>query len=219
MNKIRIVVVDDHEVVRVGLCESLASEPDMVVVGDARTGADAVRMAEEHQPDVMLVDVKLEDMDGPDVCRLVLTIAPEIAVVMLTGHTQEGFILRSLAAGAKGYLIKDVELAELKRAIRSVRRGLTVLDPKITGSLVARMTGSEPGANRGQLAATPTAVLSDLEVRIVRQLADGRTIRHIAERVHLSPYAIKDRLAKIRDKLGARSRTGIVVEALKRGLI
>ncbi len=110
--------------VRVGLCDSLAAEPDMVVVGDARTGADAVRMAQEHQPDVMLLDVKLEDMDGPDVCRRVLTIAPEIAVVMLTGHTQEGLILRSLAAGAKGYMIKDVELAELKRAIRSVRRGV-----------------------------------------------------------------------------------------------
>ncbi len=101
MNKIRIVVVDDHEVVRFGLCESLALEPDMVVVGDARTGEDAVRMAQEHQPHVMLLDVKLEDMDGPDVCRRVLTIAPEMAVVMLTGHTQEGLILRSLAAGAK----------------------------------------------------------------------------------------------------------------------
>jgi len=219
VNKIRIVVVDDHEMVRFGLCESLAAEPDMVVVGDARTGADAVRMAQEHQPDVMLLDVKLEDMDGPDLCRRVLTMAPEIAVVMLTGHTQEGLILRSLAAGAKGYIIKDVELAELKRAIRSVRRGHTVLDPKITGSLIARMTGPEPDAHRGQPAATPTAVLSDLEVRIVRHLAEGRTIKDIAERVHLNPHTIKDRLAKIRDKLAVRSRTGIVVEALKRGLI
>jgi DNA-binding NarL/FixJ family response regulator len=219
MNTIRIVVVDDHEVVRFGLCESLALESDMVVVGDARTGADAVRMAQEHQPDVMLLDVKLEDMDGPDVCRQVLTIAPKIAVVMLTGHTQEGLILRSLAAGAKGYMIKDVELTELKRAIRSVRRGHTVLDPKITGSLIARMTGMESDTHRGQPAATPTAVLSDLEVRIVRQLADGRTIKQIAERVQLSPHTIKDRLAKIRGKLAARSRAGIVVEALKRGLI
>jgi two-component system, NarL family, response regulator DevR len=219
MSKIRIVVVDDHEVVRVGLCESLEAEPDMVVVGDARTGADAVRVAQEHQPDVMLLDVKLEDMDGPDVCRRILTLAPKIAVVMFTGHTQEGLILRSLAAGAKGYVIKDVELAELKQAIRSVRRGHTVLDPKITGSLIARMTRIEPGGPGGQPAATPTAVLSDLEVRIVRQLADGRTIKEIAERVHLSPHTIKDRLAKIRAKVGARSRTGIVVEALKRGLI
>jgi two-component system NarL family response regulator len=219
VNKIRIVVVDDHEMVRFGLCESLAAEPDMVVVGDARTGADAVRMAQEHQPDVMLLDVKLEDMDGPDVCRRVLTMAPEIAVVMLTGHTQEGLILRSLAAGAKGYIIKDVELTELKRAIRSVRRGHTVLDPKITGSLIARMTGEGPDAHRGKPAATPTAVLSDLEVGIVRHLAEERTIKEIAERVHLNPHTIKDRLAKIRGKLAVRSRTGIVVEALKRGLI
>ncbi len=218
MSKIRIVVVDDHEVVRVGLCESLEAEPDMVVVGDARTGADAVRVAQEQQPDVMLLDVKLEDMDGPDVCRRILTLVPKIAVVMFTGHTQEGLILRSLAAGAKGYVIKDVELAELKQAIRSVRRGHTVIpqDHWLTYRPDDRNRAGGPG---GQPAATPTAVLSDLEVRIVRQLADGRTIKQIAERVHLSPHTIKDRLAKIRAKVGARSRTGIVVEALKRGLI
>jgi two-component system NarL family response regulator len=217
--KIRIVVVDDHEVVRVGLCESLGGEPDMVVVGEARTGADGMRLAEQQRPDVVLLDVRLEDMDGPDVCRQLVALGSGLAVVMLTGHTQEGLIRRCLAAGARGYVIKDIELSELKRAIRSVHRGHTVLDPQITGSLVAQMTGGERDDDRHPVVGGFGTLLSDLEVRIVRQLADGLTVKEIAERVHLSPHTVKDRLAKIRAKLAARSRTTIVAEALKRGLI
>jgi two-component system NarL family response regulator len=219
VEKIRVIVVDDHEVVRVGLCESLAAEPDMVVVGEARTGAEGVRLAEQHRPDVVLLDARLEDMDGPDVCRRLVGLGQGLAVVMLTGHTQEGLIVRCLAAGARGYVVKDIELSELKRAIRSVHRGHTVLDPKIAGSLVARMTRADRENDRLPVAAGVTALLSDLEVRIVRQLADGLTVREIAEGVHLSPHTIKDRLAKIRGKLAARSRATIVAEALKRGLI
>src|SRR5216683_1757938 len=148
MDKIRLVLVDDHEMVRYGLRCLLEAEADMVVVGEAGTGEDAVRIAHEHHPDVILLDVKLTNMDGPEVCRRVLSVSPDIAVVMLTSYTQEGLVLQSLAAGAKGYIVKD-----------------------------------------------------------------------IAERVHLSPHTVKDRLTKIRDKLAVRSRTGIVAEAVKRGLI
>ncbi len=219
MDKIRLVLVDDHEMVRYGLRCLLETEADMVVVGEAGTGEDAVRIAHEHHPDVILLDVKLTNMDGPEVCRRVLSVSPDIAVVMLTSYTQEGLVLQSLAAGAKGYIVKDIELAELKSAIRSVHRGHTVLDPKITGSLVARVTAPESGAEPGRTLAARAATLSDLEVRIVRHLSEGHTIKDIAERVHLSPHTIKDRLTKIRDKLAVRSRTGIVAEAVKRGLI
>jgi len=219
MDKIRLVLVDDHEMVRYGLRCSLEDEIDMVVVGEAETGEEAVRLAHEHRPDVMLLDVKLGTMDGPEVCRRVLSISPEIAVVMLTSYTQEGVVLQSLAAGARGYVVKDIELTQLKSAIRSVYRGHTVLDPKITGSLITRVTGHDANPERGQVVAKPTAVLSDLEVRIVRHLSEGHTIKDIAERVHLSPHTIKDRLVKIRGKLAVRSRTGIVAEAVKRGLI
>ena len=219
MDKIRLVLVDDHEMVRYGLRCSLEDEIDMVVVGEAETGEEAVRLAHEHRPDVMLLDVKLGTMDGPEVCRRVLSISPEIAVVMLTSYTQEGVVLQSLAAGARGYVVKDIELTQLKSAIRSVYRGHTVLDPKITGSLITRVTGHDANTERGHVVAKPTAVLSDLEVRIVRHLSEGHTIKDIAERVHLSPHTIKDRLVKIRGKLAVRSRTGIVAEAVKRGLI
>jgi len=219
MDKIRLVIVDDHEMVRYGLRCSLEDEPDMVVLGEAGTGEEAVRLAHEHRPDVMLLDVKLGNMDGPEVCRRVLSVSPQIAVVMLTSYTQEGVVLQSLAAGAKGYVVKDIELAHLKSAIRSVYRGHTVLDPQITGSLISRVTGQAPNPEGGQGVTRPSPVLSELEVRIVRHLSEGHTIKEIAERVHLSPHTIKDRLEKIRGKLAVRSRTGIVAEAMKRGLI
>ena len=216
---IRVVLVDDHEMVRYGLHCSLDAEPDIVVVGEAGTGEEAIRMAQEHRPDVMLLDVRLGDMDGPEVCRGVVGVAPSTAVIMLTSYAQEALILRSLSAGARGYMIKDVELSELKAAIRAVHRGHSVLDPKITGSVIARATGPDGDARPGHPAAAPSPLLSEPEIRIVRHLSEGLTVREIAERVQLSPHTIKDRLGRIRDKLAVRSRIAIVAEAVKRGLV
>ena len=114
MATIRIAVADDHQVVRHGLRLSLELEPDMVVVGEARTGAEAIRVAGETQPDVMLLDVRLGDIDGPEVCHRVLLASAKTAVVMLTNYQQDELILRSLLAGAKGYVIKDVDLDEVE---------------------------------------------------------------------------------------------------------
>jgi len=215
---IRVALVDDHEMVRYGLHWSLEAEADMVVVGEAGTGEEAVRLAQEHRPDVMLLDVRLGDMDGPEVCRRVLAAAPGTAVIMLTSYAQEALILRSLSAGAKGYMIKDVELSELKAAIRAVHGGHSVLDPKITGSVIARATGrNAAAAGRPAIALSP--LLSEQEATIVRYLADGLTVREVAERIQLSPHTVKDRLEKIRDKLAVRSRTAIVAEAVRRGLV
>ena len=180
VKNIRVAIVDDHEVVRYGLRSLLECEPDMVVVGEAGTGGDALRIACEHRPDVMLLDVKLVDMDGPDVCRHVLAAAPSTAVVMLTSYEQEGFVLRSLAAGAKGYMIKDVDLTALKNAIRSVARGHSVLDPKITASFIARAVPADGHFPAGPAVVKPTPLLSEAEVDIVRHLAEGLTIKDIA---------------------------------------
>jgi DNA-binding NarL/FixJ family response regulator len=146
--KIRIVIVDDHEVVRHGLRLSLELEPDMTVVGEARTGEDAVRMVVADRPDVVLLDVRLEGADGPEVCRRILEVAPGTAVVMLTNYAQDGFVLRSLMAGAKGYVIKDVQLSELKKMVRSVFRGGSVLDPRVTGQIIltAKSAAEAPAA-------------------------------------------------------------------------
>src|SRR2546426_10206512 len=115
LDRINVAIVDDHEIVRAGLKQALEREADIAVVGEARTGNEAVHLAETLRPHVMLLDVKLEDVEGPEVCRRVLAASPGTAVVMLTSYCQDNIILKSLNAGAKGYLIKDVELAEVKR--------------------------------------------------------------------------------------------------------
>jgi len=219
MNKIRIMVADDHEVVRHGLRFSLGVEQDMTVVGEARTGTEAIRMAGEKRPDVMLLDVKLEDMDGPDVCRKVLPVSPKTAVVMLTNYGHDGMVLRSLTAGAKGYVLKDIELAELKKIIRSVHRGHSVLDPKVTTPVIttAASRGARADGQHGQ--AIPRASLSETDLAIIRHVSNGLTNREIAAMVHLSPHTIKGYIEKIRGVLEVRSRAQIVAEAMKRGLI
>jgi NarL family two-component system response regulator YdfI len=218
MARIRIVIVDDHEIVRYGLRLALELEPDMVVVGEAGTGEEAVRVAATTLPDVILLDVKLGDIDGPDICARVLATAPKSAVLMLTSYLNDALVLRSLIAGAKGYVIKDVELTELKKMIRHVFRGSSVLDPRITTHVISTVA-----ASRRPLRARPltnhVGALSESDVTIIRGLAEGRTSKEIAARVHLSPHTIRDRIARIGDVLGVRSRAAIVADAVRRGLI
>lgn len=216
MSKIRIAIVEDHEIVREGLRATLGAELDMVVVGEAGTGAEGVRIAETLRPDVMLLDIRLGDLEGPDVCRRVLEVTPKTAVVMLTSFVQESLLVRSLAAGARGYVVKDVEVAELKRMIRLVYRGNSVLDPKVTAHVVANVVN---GVTRRGTVAARAASLSETDVAIVRYVSAGLTNKEIAARVHLSPHTVKDRLDRIRDTLGARSRAHIVTKALGEGVL
>jgi DNA-binding NarL/FixJ family response regulator len=220
MSVIRIVLADDHQVVRHGLRLSLELEPDMVVVGEARSGAEAVRVAEDKRPDVMLLDVKFgDDLDGPEVCRRVLLASPKTAIVMLTNYQQDTLILRSLLAGAKGYVIKDVELEELKKMIRSVYHGAAVLDPKVTTQVISTVVGRAPLTGSSQGLARQAVSLSETDLSIIRYLSVGLTNKEIGTRINLSPHTVKDHVEKISDILGVRSRIEIVAEALRRGLI
>jgi DNA-binding NarL/FixJ family response regulator len=214
--RIRIMVVDDHEIVRQGLRASIETEVDMQFVGEAGTGAEAVRVAAEQKPDVMLLDVRLQETDGPSVCTRVLEVAPSTSVIMLTSYRETGMIVRSLAAGAKGYVLKDIEVTELKRVIRSVFRGHSVLDPKIANEVITAALA--PRAGNGQRS-TVTSTLADIDVAIVRHLARGLTNKEIARVIHRSPHTVKDRLERIGTLLDAHSRTEIVAEALRAGLI
>lgn len=219
MTPIRISVADDHQVVRHGLRLSLELEPDMLIVGEASNGMEAIQMAGDTQPDVMLLDVRLGDIDGPEVCRRVLLASPKTAVVMLTNYQQDELILRSLLAGAKGYVIKDVDLDELKKMIRSVYRGASVLDPKVTKQVISSaIRRSEAPRAVDQLPNQPVT-LSETDLAIVRYLSVGLTNKEIGSRVNLSPYTVKDHVEKMCGILGVGTRIELVVEALRRGLI
>jgi len=216
VKKIRVAVVDDHEIVRQGLRAALKGEADMEVVADAGNGDGAVRIARQERPDVMLLDVRLQEIDGPTVCTRVLAVAPKTAVVMLTSYGDNGMIVRSLAAGAKGYVMKDVELTDLKQMIRSVSRGNSVLDPKIATHVISAAVGGRASAGGARAA---TSSLSDVDTTIIRYLARGLTNKEIASVIHRSPHTVKDRLEKIGAILDVRSRTEIVAAALRTGLI
>jgi DNA-binding NarL/FixJ family response regulator len=212
MPRIRILVADDHEVVRQGLVSSLEIEPDMEVVGSAALGEQAVRLTTTKRPDILLLDVRFPDLDGPDVCRRVVDAAPKTAVIMLSSYRQDSMILRSLRAGARGYLIKDIDLSEMKKMIRSVFRGNDALDPTIARRVIAVATHPERPVS-------DIAQLSEIDLAIIRHVARGLTNKQIATLVHRSPHTIKDRLEKISDALDARTRTEIVATAFKTGLI
>jgi len=171
------------------------------------------------RPDVVLLDVRLEGADGPEVCRRILEVAPGTAVVMLTNYAQDGFVLRSLMAGAKGYVIKDVQLSELKKMVRSVFRGGSVLDPRVTGQIILTAKSAAEAPTARPAGARKMTTLSDTDLAILRHLSDGLTDKQIAGRVHLSPHTVKDHLEKIRALLDVGSRTEIVATALRRGLV
>jgi two-component system, NarL family, response regulator DevR len=214
--RMTLVIVDDHEIVRHGLRAALAQETDMEVVADVRTGRDAIRIAQQLRPDVMLLDVRLEDTDGPSVCERVRAVAPDTAVVMLTSYHQDGMVLRSLAAGARGYVVKDVELSELKRMIRAAYRGQCVLDPTVAPHVIAAATST---GTTNQASVKRTLALSDFDLDVVRHLARGLTNKQIGALVHRSPHTVKDHLEKICAALEVRSRTEAVAAALRIGLI
>ena len=215
----RILIADDHEIVRQGLRAALEPEPDMTVVGEAQSGRQALTLAREQQPDVVLLDVKLGDVDGTEVCARILQVSPRTTVIMLTNYSHDILVFQSLAAGAKCYLLKDVSLGELRGTIRTAFRGGAVLDPRVATQVISRATQRGAKVTPDGIATKSAGLLSAAELTTIQHLASGLTNKEIGERLHLSVHTIKDRLEKIAATLGVRSRTEIVAEAFRRGLI
>ncbi|MEW6406400.1 MAG: response regulator transcription factor [Chloroflexota bacterium] len=206
MGTIRILIVDDHRVVRQGIRSLLELEPDFKIVAEAGTGAEALNLIDQLRPDMVLLDLKLSDISGAEVCRRATALYPDIAILILTAISSGHEVLECIDAGAKGYVLKDVDVYELARTIRAIHRGESVLDPKVTQAVLQQARRS----SKGFMSAVS---LTEQEREIVRLIAQGLTNKEIGERLFMSPSTVKFHLSNIMQKLGVKRRAEVVFKA------
>lgn len=207
----RIVIADDHGVLRAGLRALLNAEPDLEVIGEAGTGEKAVRLAVDLQPDVMLMDISMPGLDGIAATRQIASQAPQVRVLLLTVHEDEALLREALEAGASGYIVKRAVESELIDAIRATVAGDLYVHPALTRALVGGAADQPVG---GQ-----TEILSPREIEVLRLLALGHTNRQIAELLHLSVRTVESHRASLRAKLDLDSRAELVRYATEYGLL
>lgn len=202
MNKIRILIVDDHEVVREGLRSLLSRQKGLAVVGEAGSAAAAVEAAKRSSPDVAIMDVRLPDGSGIEACREIRAERPETRVIMLTSYPDEQAVFASIVAGASGYLLKEVRGQALVEAIETVARGASLLDPAVTDKVLERIRKMGMGAADELL-----AQLSEKEQRVLMLIAEGKTNKEIAKSVCLSDKTVKNYVSTILSKLNLSRRS------------
>ncbi|HMA35196.1 MAG TPA: response regulator transcription factor [Chloroflexia bacterium] len=211
---IRLLIVDDHLVVREGLRLILETDPGIEVIGEASDGVAALRLAEETAPDVVLMDLRMPGMDGLEALARLRRTRPAVAVVILTTYNEDDLLLRALRAGARGYLLKDTDRATLFNAIRAAARGETLLQPEVLARALA--ASNQPGPTS---AARRPLELSDRERAVLAGVARGERSKEIAARLGISERTVKAHLAGVFNKLGVDSRAAAVAVALQRGLL
>lgn len=211
MNKTRIVLADDHAVLRSGLRLLLNAQDDMTVVGEATNGPEALAVVREHSPDLLLLDITMPQTDGLQVLHQVKRMHPNVRVLVLTMHEEEGYLRRALEAGAAGYCPKSAADAELISAIRAVMRGNVYIHPAHTKILLDKMIPSASQANAS------TAELSERERAVLKLVALGHTNQDIADQLSLSVKTVESYRARGMEKLGLTSRAALVRYAIQQG--
>jgi two-component system response regulator DevR len=214
---IRLMIIDDHEMVREGLKAILVTEPDFSIVGLAANAEEALILIERLRPDVALLDVRLPGVSGIEVCRIVTERYPETAVIILTTFTDEKVIAQSIQAGAKGFILKDVERFDLKRAIRAVARGEAAIDTKTAAAVLAQLRRVGDHKGRPYKKEPLTEPLSSQQIVILRLVAQGLSSREIATQLYLSENTVKGYVQEILHRLGVKNRTEAVMVAVKQG--
>ncbi|GAB4426703.1 MAG: response regulator transcription factor [Anaerolineae bacterium] len=214
MTKIRILIVDDHAMVRQGLAMALQLQPDLAIVGEARNGGEGVALAESLQPDIILLDLSMPDFDGIEVMRRVRVLSPRTRVLILSGAHTDARVYATVEAGVDGYIVKDATTAELAEAIRQVVAGDNYFHPLITSALIRH--------TRNPAAASPAALqdtLTSREVDVLQLMATSATNRAIAQQLHVSEETVRTHVKNILRKLNQPNRTQAVLEGIRRELI
>ncbi len=204
---IRVLIADDHPVVRDGLRAMLATQPDMELVAEAATGAEAVARARALRPEVVLMDLQMPQLDGPGAIAALRDSEPAVRVLVLTTFGTDADIMRAIDAGATGYLLKDAPREQLFSAIRAAARGESALSPSVATRVLGRMRAPAEEA------------LSPRELEILQAVARGLSNKDIGRRLHVSQATVKTHLLRIFAKLGVDDRTAAVTVALERGII
>ena len=212
MNKLRILLADDHETIRDGLKLLVNSQPDMEVVGEANNGRVAVQLSQQFLPDVAVMDVSMPELNGFQATKKLKQQCPQVKVLALTRHTDAGYLQQLLQAGASGYVLKQSKSAELLRAIRAVAAGQTYLDPAITEKVVGSFIGG-----RGARGAPAEANLTGREAEVLRLIALGYINKEVAARLSLSVKTVEAHKARGMEKMGMKSRVDLVRYAMLQG--
>ncbi len=216
MDKIRVIIAEDHAVVREGTRQLLEREPDIEVVGEAADGAEAIALVERLAPDVAIVDISMPIMTGIEATEQIKLVRPATAVLILTAYDDDQYVFALLAAGAAGYLLKDVPSTEVIRAVRSVHAGEPVLHPAIARKVMARFASK---TEHEQPVRREEVLLTEREREVLRLAAQGMSNSRIAAQLYVSVRTAQVHLTHIFNKLGVGSRTEAVIAGLRRGLI
>jgi DNA-binding NarL/FixJ family response regulator len=212
MAVIRLVIVDDHEIVREGLRAILDADPDFQIVGESGSADALAQLVDRSHPDIVLLDARLPAVSGPEACRRLSETHPDVRVIIVTTYSDEGLVDESISAGAKGFVVKDIERFALKHAIRAVHRGEGFIAPSVAGRILDRMRSHKSPAGGRPL-------LGDSQVEILRLVAEGFSNKEIASRVHLSENTVKSHLQEIFQRLQVRNRVEAALRATREGLV
>jgi len=216
---IKVLLADDHVVVRAGTRQLLERQTDIKVVGEASTGREAIRLADDLEPDVVVMDVRMPDGGGIEATKRIKEKHPEIAVLVLTAHDDDEYVFALLQAGANGYLLKTAEADELTKAIRTVIKGDLALSPSVAGKVVSQFTSGKTLPDVLSNIKQDYGGLTEREMDILRLVGDGLTNKEIGRKLFISDRTVQAHLSNIFSKLNVNSRTEAVMHAVRHGWI
>ncbi len=215
MRKIRILLADDHQLMRSGLRVLLEQQADLAVVGEASDGREAVSLVAAQKPDVLVMDIGMPNLNGIEAAAQISQAQPEIAIVMLSMHSDESYVLRALKAGAKGYLLKDSAEADLIRAVHSVAEGKSFFSPAVSKVLLddyvrkLKRSGTED----------PYDLLTPREREVLQLVAEGKSNKDVAQMLNLSVYTVETHRSNIMEKLNLHGVPELILYAVRKGII